>query len=581
MDYIADFTAKALAGRPVYEVTRQPDALRQTAADYAGLGYSPIPLFADTNKPIGAWSTLPIPSLWLGVDAGAHIGLRAGDGIAFLDLDAKKDPGSVDAGKRYLAGLGYMPDGDYPLVRTPSGGAHVYMSFKGDLPGHVRTLRHDFAAGEFRFGPAAMVVAPPSTRDGVAYELVAGDLRQLPKLEAADVLPLLQNQDTGATDDLAEAILATTPRGELGTISNKTWGLLRGNGCEKYPSRSEAECAIVAGLVNAGLSFGGILGLFQTWPAAGKFRELHTARPANAIRYLRRTWESAVKFVGAHVSEGRKAAFLALQWAQETSWPGITGRSDHAAFVTHAMTAYSCGKLTYGLSVRELAEGMGSSLNTAQHANSRLLADKLILRAKTAVAGKSACWQLGAVCIVDTLPHVPACEGVYQLCTPLPVFDADCFRWAGLGKTCAELYALLRAGPATGAELAKRSGRSVSTVRRNLRKMRRLIEPETAEVLRLVELDADNCTWRAVDVDLAAVARAVGTAGKGEHQKAEHARQRAGFARAILRQKAGDVPAPVTGAAAREASKGRKKRIGAIEAAQEHGKELPVWEGLT
>ena len=149
-------------------------------------------------------------------------------------------------------------------MATPSGGRHIYVSFRGGLPGHWRRLAPDFGKGEFRFGPAAYVAAPPSITDRGSYELVAGDLRQLPELEVADVLPILGNQDTGKADDVAAAILATAAAGEPGRIGRGTWALLRGDGCDRYPSRSEAEAAIVAGCVNAGLSFAAILGLFQT-----------------------------------------------------------------------------------------------------------------------------------------------------------------------------------------------------------------------------------------------------------------------------------------------------------------------------
>ena len=124
----------------------------------------------------------------------------------------------------------------------------------------------------------------PASQTPGSYQLVGGDLRQLPRLEVADVLPLLGNQDTGKADDVAAAILATAPTGAPGRIGRGTWALLRGDGCDRYPSRSEAEAAIMAGCVNAGLSFGAILGLFQTWPAAGKFAELHAQNPAAGYR---------------------------------------------------------------------------------------------------------------------------------------------------------------------------------------------------------------------------------------------------------------------------------------------------------
>jgi predicted transcriptional regulator len=526
--------------------------MRARAAEYAGLGFAPIPLRARTNKPACLdWPTLSIPLQWADAGDGGNIGLRAGDGIAFLDCDDDKRPGTSAATRRYLAGLGYYAD-DFPEVQTPSGGRHVYVSFRGGLPGHSRLLAPDCGAGEFRYGPAAQVAAPPSVTDAGSYQLVGGDLRQLPRLEVDDILPLLGNQDTGKADDVAAAILATAPSGAPGRIGRGTWALLRGDGCDRYPSRSEAEMAIVDGCVNAGLAFGAILGLFQTYPAAGKFAELHGQNPARAIGYLRRTWENAVKWTAAHPSEGRKLAFQAVQWAQSRPWPGRTGRTDHVVYLAHALTAFQAGKLEYNLSERELAERAGIGRITAHRANARLRAADLVDRVKQTDGHKYAVlWRLQSGESIP-YPHSPVCEGMVSDCH----FDHDAFRQkprktkgrrqidglqGGLGKTAAELWALLQGHPMTAAELAERSGRHVSTVHKNLRRMVKILDIATGEVLRLVE-PGDGDTWQALDADLDAIARAIGTAGTGERQKATHAAERAGRKLAIDRQHAGDVP---------------------------------------
>lgn len=524
--------------------------LREVAADYAGLGYAPIPLKPGTSKPAcKGYPTLPIPLQWADVGDGANIGLLAGDGIAFLDLDEKNRAGSVAAGLRYFGSLGYYP-GDFPHVKTPTGGAHLYLMFAGGIPRNVRILARDFAAGEFRFGPSAFVAAPPSVRDGRQYELVGGDLRQLPRLDLDDVLPILQNKDTGESD-LAAAILATAPSGELGHIGRGTWRLLRGDGCDRYPSRSEAEAAILAGLCNAGLSFGAILELFLTYPAAGKFAELYAVNPDKGIGYLRRSWEAAQRWAAARPSEGRKRAFYAVLWAQASPWPGRNGRTDHAAFLANALTAYDCGKLEYGLSVRELAERGGMGRLAAGKAQSRLLAAGHVERVKEFVMNKSVRYRLPQLRQSDKLaplPHTPPCEGVVSVChfgdgdkAAIPDFAHDAFRYRGLGKTAAELYAVLRDKPMTAGELAAATGRNLRTVFRNLARLARVVDIDTGEVFKLAE-PGDGDTWRAVDTDLAAVARAVGTAGVGERQRAKHAAERAGFKLAIARAQAGTTP---------------------------------------
>jgi type IV secretory pathway TrbL component len=70
--------------------------------------------------------------------------------------------------------------------------------------------------------------------------------------------------------------------------------------------------------------------------------------------------------------------------------------------------------------------------------------------------------------------------------------------------------------------------------------MERIVDVETGEILRLVEADGDG--WRAVESDMDAIARAVGTAGAGARQRAKHQEERAGFERAIARARAGTTP---------------------------------------
>ncbi len=120
-------------------------------------------------------------------------------------------------------------------------------------------------------------------QDKGGYQLVAGDLRQLPRLEVADVLPLLGNQDTGKADDVAAAILATAPTGTPGRIGRGTWALLRGDGCDRYPSRSEAEAALVTGCVNAGAIVRVHPGTVSVLPGRRQVRRACTARTQRGL----------------------------------------------------------------------------------------------------------------------------------------------------------------------------------------------------------------------------------------------------------------------------------------------------------
>lgn len=228
-------------------------------------------------------------------------------------------------------------------------------------------------------------------------------------------------------------------------------------------------------------------------------------------------------------------------------WPGRTGRTDHVCYLAHALTAYQCGKVEYNLSERELAERAGIGQNTAHKANGRLREATLVERVKqTDGVRYGALWRLQSD-KVESYPHIPVREGMIQLChsdgtgDALPPSDHDAFRYRGLGKSAAELWALLKNAPMTAGELAERSGRTVRTVYRNLAKLARIVDAHTGEVFRLVER-GDGDTWRALDADFDAIAQAVGTAGVGERQRAKHERERAGWRLAIDRQAVGDAP---------------------------------------
>lgn len=495
------------------------------AADYAALGYDPIPLRAGAKEPLrDGWQRLDATSQWLGAPASANIGLRGGGSLraAFLDCD---DPETWEVARRWAAGLGYMPDGDYPLVATAHDRRHVYLRLADSLPGHWKRLRRDFGRGELRFGPASYVVGPGSVVDGREYRLLAGDLRQLPRLERQDLAqvadvetgPVLRVADSPTVPRLASAIL----RGDAATIG-------------RYASRSEADAACLTALVNAGYDFAGVLVLFQTSPGSGKYAELRQRSERDALRYLRHQYDRCAAWAEAHESTGRRAAREALAGIMAQPWPGRTGRSDWAVARSHCEIAFRCGRMTYQASIREIAERAGVGVPAALRANRRLVEAGFLTLEAASFATAAAAYTLQK-CKVITLPNSPPVRECYHFALH------DAFRYRGLGKSAAHVWAILRDRPGlTVAELAERTGRNVATVRRVLGRMARIVDTDTGEVYRLVERDGDG--WRAVDGDLDAIARAIGTAGAGAKQRARHTEQRAGYARAIARAQAGTTP---------------------------------------
>lgn len=101
----------------------------------------------------------------------------------------------------------------------------------------------------------------------------------------------------------------------------------------------------------------------------------------------------------------------------------------------------------------------------------------------------------------------------------------DVFRHGGLGKSAGQVWQVLREHPATIDELALITGRHTKTVERALDRMTKLSDPLTGEYFPMVASD-DGEIYHFVPIDLDHIAHAVGTAGKGERQKKEHARER-------------------------------------------------------
>jgi hypothetical protein len=115
----------------------------------------------------------------------------------------------------------------------------------------------------------------------------------------------------------------------------------------------------------------------------------------------------------------------------------------------------------------------------------------------------------------------------------------DVFRWSGLEKSACQVWQALRQHPARVDELAEATGRHAKTIERALNRMMNLVDPLTGECLSMIASD-DNETYIALPVDLDRIAKIVGTAGIGERQRKEHAKERYLHALGLAKGKSGD-----------------------------------------
>lgn len=474
---------------------------------YIQLGFDVIPLQPNTKIAIvKGWPRVDPVRQWRSAPENANVAIRAGgeNQTAIIDCDTTQTFGNVES---YLAGLGIMPD-DCPIVQTASIiGRHDYITLGGILPGDSRKLAPEIGPGELRYGPGSYVVAPDSVVDGVQYKLISGDFRQLPKVEVRDILPILENKDL-------------SPVVEKKEIPRKAGGLLHGAGVDRYPSRSEAEQALIMSLVNAGHTFEAVLDLFTRYPCAGKFNELRQKSEKKAIAWLRYSYNQAADWSANHDSQERLIARALQDWAQNKPWPGRTGAVDRAIYLAHIAVAIKAGRLTYQAGCRELAELGETSSMTATRATKRLLRTDLLKLVNPAVADNANYYSLGGGQTV-TLPKYQIVRECNAKSTP-----PDVFRWSGLGKSAGEIYqVLVTEGAKSVSQLATRTGRCKKTIRRCLSKMAKICDPITGEYLSLVTR-VENDLWQALPVDLEHVAQVLGVAGATEKQKQAHERER-------------------------------------------------------
>lgn len=485
----------------------------RAARGYLDMGMDAIPLYPLSKRARSlSWQRVEPSVQWEKATEADNIGIRGGGALAlaFFDSDDKIKPtwhNVVD----FLWGLGLEP-GSYPVDTTAHNGRRVYLSLMGELDGDSRNFNDDFGAGEFRYGPGALVVVPPSELPDGIYQHESGDLRNIPRIHVRDILPILSNQ-----------VVKTREERRILKPSRRALALLQGQGVETYSTRSEAEQAIVTSLVNSGYDFSEVLGLFESYPAAGKFRALWNDDPKKAIRWLQGSFDKAAAFVESQQSPARETALSLLQYARSIAWPGLTGSTDRAVYLAHLSIAIRAAKLTYSAGSRELAELAGVNSKTAAKANHRLIADGLLSLATPAIATLANQYRL------EYQERYTPYKSVRE-CTTHDTQSHDAFRRQGLGKAAGEIYAALLEEPGqTLGQLVKKTGRGKMTVWRALRRMSKMADTFTGEFMPMVEHDGE--TWRALEVDLDKIAHIVGTAGIGRKQKALHARERAAHRR--------------------------------------------------
>ncbi|MBN1451135.1 MAG: bifunctional DNA primase/polymerase [Anaerolineales bacterium] len=489
---------------------------------YLDLGYSPIPLKPASKLPlVKGWQVKPTVRQWYGAPKDANIGLRAGDGRAFLDCDDKNQPGTFDNVVSWLAGLGYHP-GSYPVVQTASGiGRHVYVNWAGRMLGSKRNFVNQFGAGDFRYDAGAQVAAPPSIVDSGAYTLIGGDLLHLPVLDLKDIAQVI---------NVNEAVTDHTPP----SMSGKAIALANGNAdvIGKYKSRSEAEYALVLSMIDSGYDFTAIKRVFDTMPCGGKYAEMRAENSANAGRWLGGVYREAEKYSQNESPLRRQLAEL-QGLAERAPWQWA---SDKNILIAHIETAAKAGRVIYNASVRDLALFAGVDAGTASRANHRLTERKLLSVEHPSGGMLATQYALQ----LDKVQHTLSTSLVRVCCKLSTVQEAGTPTWKGeriathdafrngknrLGQRAGQVYELLLTHPdgMTEQELSEATGAHIKTIRRALDNLK-VTDRKTGEVIELVTKNGDK--WQGEIVDLDLIAAIFHTYAAREEQRERYEQER-------------------------------------------------------
>ncbi len=495
-------------------------------------GFDVIPLRPASKLPLcKAWHRKPTVNQWYNAPNDSNLGLRAGNGIAFIDCDDghKGGAGTFENVTRWLAGLGYDVE-TLPVVQTASGiGRHIYVNFTGNLSGNRRNFVSSFGVGDFRYGAASYVATfPDSIAGGGEYKLLQGDITKLPTLDIHDIAQLV---------DINKAV--SEPKQDK-RPSSLALAIMQGVKPEKYATASEAEAALVLSLHNSGFSYDEIKHVFETSPCLGHYASKHKAKSAReAERWLNLTYTNAVNY-SQNESKTRRIIASWIERAKSGAWNRV---NDKNLYLAHAEIAYKAGRFEYAADVRTLSLSAGVTVMTVSNGNKRLTKAGGLTVVESAAGMRATTYLLHEPPIktdesaIFVHTHTPPCKDVYKNGTAKTdtIATHDAFMNGGgryakgrLGRRAGEVYALLMSEALTFKELQARTKIPTRTLRRVLKKLQSITDYKTGEIMPLVTLGGDGAYFgNPVDLDvIAKIVRTDGATGKRRKEYDEDRRNR-------------------------------------------------------
>ena len=459
--------------------TDSPNQLALWRDRYTRIGLPTIPVHHNSKLPVcDGWPETPPDHQWRQVDQRSggfrgNLGVLAGGGVVFVDGDS---PETVENLRQFFGALGYH-EREIATVITASGyGRHFWLRAANVPPGTPSYFRLDPAIGpgELRVNRAP-VTAPCSAIDGHRYRFEPGTapenlLTQKPipwgrltplvgkrPLHLARVteppipLPYVPGLDDWAAHLLAR-LSALPPKAATRRV------IVPGEQPEyvTYPSRSEAEMAIICHAITRGWTLAQIRDLFEA-ALPGHYASM---KPRARASYLRTSYENALTLVASATPRVQIAAWY--RNAEQTAAIGRGGAVDYLVYRALLQRGWRAATTTPNMSNRDLALAASVRTATARASLKRLEAKGLISTHQRGNAWRATAYRLAGL----AAPAPPPTSAIDRLPGGAELWARD-----KLGQTAGLVYARLTITPLTVTALAEATGKGRSTVHRALKRL--------------------------------------------------------------------------------------------------------------
>ena len=513
---------------------------------WTAAGFPVIPLWPGSKvATCESWQLLPPAAQW---EQTSHvrypnIGARAGNGTMMIDADSSPTAARVRAGLE-ARGL------HWPEVATRRG-THFYGRCS-DVPAgfNYGLLDNEVGPGEWR-ARHSYVVAPCSQVNGHRYRFRIGSpeaVARLAPIRWRDLEWLIGTRQA-VTFELEALPVRLLRRPMADRTRELLQALANTNGPTKpfghYASRSEAEAAVIAGLILAGWTFEQVAELFDAVQPG------HYAEHAHRDYYLARTYRKTLNYLAS--TPERQAAAAAYQAVDAAQWPGRGGALEHAVLLGLLAIGWQWNTTVAEAAVRSLAEHTAAGKSGVHNALGRLQEAGLIRQVRG--------WQVHAdrreakanayeICplIVQTesepetdfAQRVDNSHSIEPLLETPPVdivstycaFEVqEVWARARLGRSAGLVYGHLGPDEIGVSALAEATGKHRNTVRKALH---RLAERGLAEQA--------GRQWIRGPADLAAVARDLDAEGHAKRRRHRHDLQRVAWWEHVERWQNGTHP---------------------------------------